>query len=340
MSSVITGILLLNLGTPSGPTPKAVRAYLKEFLSDPFVIDLPKALRWCLLYGFILPFRPKSSSHAYQKIWTSEGSPLLVYSKRFKDALSAELSENYKVALGMRYGAPSIANAVRELVSKRCQRIIVIPLFPQYSVAATGSALFAAQQELNRYSGDFAVKILPSFYQDPRYHHAFAATVKQELELFNPDYVLFSYHGLPVRQLTKAGCDPAACGRLASCLTQTAKIDVCYRAQCFATTRYLAQQLSLQESQYQTTFQSRLGRTAWIQPYTDAVLPNLVAEGVKRLFIICPSFVADCLETLEEIAIRLREQWLACGGEAFQVGPCLNANPYWVSAFAEMVMDQ
>ncbi len=334
----LTGILLLNLGTPSAPTTKAVRAYLREFLSDPFVLDLPWLLRMCLLYGVLLPFRPKSSSHAYQQIWTADGSPLLVHSKQFQVALQDTLGGDYRVELAMRYAEPNIADAVKRLYKKGCADIVVFPLFPQYSSAATGSALLAATKAFAKYGDFFTVKVCSSFYEDPHYHRAFVNVAQPFFTAFRPDFTLFSYHGLPERHLDKAGCDRARCDRVASCLDQQPDLSLCYRAQCFKSTELIATALNIDKSQYQTVFQSRLGQARWIHPYTDEVLPLLIAAGVKRLLVACPSFVADCLETLEEVGIRLRSQWLSLGGEAFEVVPCLNADPVWVAAFAEMVL--
>ncbi|OGT52728.1 MAG: ferrochelatase [Gammaproteobacteria bacterium RIFCSPHIGHO2_12_FULL_41_15] len=322
MSHKKIGILLLNLGTPSAPDPKAVRAYLKEFLSDPFVVDLPWLLRMILLYGVILPIRSKKSSHAYQQIWLEEGSPLLIYSKQFTAALNETLDEHFVAVLGMRYGKPNIAEAVNTLQKWGCQRVLVFPLFPQYSHAATGSVLKAALDALKKYFNEKDISIQRAFYNNSYYLQTVADRLKPTLMTFKPEMILFSYHGLPQRQLTQKD------------VTQ-----VCYRTQCVATTKSLAERLALTEKHYQTTFQSRLGCTEWIRPYTDEVMQHLAEKGVKRLMVVCPSFVADCLETLEEIGIRLRQQWLAAGGEAFYLAPSLNADPRWVAAFKQMIAE-
>lgn len=334
----LTGVLLLNLGTPSALTTRAVRSYLKEFFSDPFVMDLPWFLRMCVLYGVILPFRVKRSMQAYRQIWTEEGSPLLIHSQQFRSGLQDTLGGDYRVELAMRYGEPKIAEAVRRLYRKGCHEVLIFPLFPQYSSAATGSAVLAATKAFKKYGDFFTVKVCSSFYDDPQYHRAFVNVVKNFFVAFCPDFTLFSYHGLPERHMDKMGCDRGRCDRVASCLEQRPDLALCYRAQCFKTTQMVASALNIDKQCYQTVFQSRLGRVQWIRPYTEEILPDLIASGKKRLLVVCPSFVADCLETLEEVDIRLRAEWLRLGGEAFELVPGLNADPVWVAAFAEMVL--
>lgn len=333
-----TGVLLLNLGTPRAPDTKSVRAYLKEFLSDPFVLDMPWLLRMLLLYGVILPFRPKQSSHAYQQIWLPEGSPLLVYSQQFSVALGEALGDAYQVVLGMRYGHPTIKNAVEQLYDTGCRRVIVFPLFPQYARSATGSALKAAERAFEKYPNHFKLYFQRSFYHDVFYQEALNNVLRPQIKAFQPDYILLSYHGLPERQLTKVGCSTSNCNRVDSCLLQRIEAEDCYRAQCFVTTEAIATRLSLKHEEYQTVFQSRLGRAQWIRPYTDQAIHTLLARGVKRLMVVCPSFVADCLETLEEVGLRLREQWLSAGGDAFYLAPSLNTEPAWVQAVKTMVL--
>ncbi len=331
------GVLLINLGTPRAPTVRAVRAYLKEFLSDPLVIDVPWLVRQILLRAVILPFRPKQSAHAYQQIWTDEGSPLLVHSLQFKDALQTVLGDEYRVELGMRYGEPTIQAAVQKLYKKGCHKVLVFPMFPQYSSAASGSALLAAKSQLQAFGDFFQMKVCASFFDEPCYASSVAKMLTSVVAQERPDCVLFSYHGLPERQLSKAGCSTASCDRRASCLQQQPDLAHCYRAQCFKTTELVAASAGLTAAQVETSFQSRLGRTEWIHPYTDEMLPELRARGISRLVVISPSFVADCLETLEELGMRLRAQWLAMGGESFTLVPCLNAAPHWVNAFADLI---
>jgi len=331
------GVLLLNLGTPISPTKANVRRYLKEFLSDPRVLDIPWLLRKILLYTVILPFRSRKSSKAYRKIWSHTGSPLLYHSINFKNALAASLGENYHVALGMRYAEPNIQNATKELAAAQCKKIIILPLFPQYSSAASGSAIQAALNIFSDWQNIPELQVLPAFYFNPNYQKILANMLQEAKNAFAPEFILFSYHGLPERQLTKAGCHPQNCDRIAPCLQQQPNLNICYRAQCFATTEAIAKQIQLPTNLFATTFQSRLGRIQWIRPYTDLQLKNLIEQGIKRLLIVCPSFVVDCLETLEEIGIRAKEQWLQLGGEALQIVSCLNDHPDWVRAATKMI---
>jgi ferrochelatase len=333
-----TGVLLVNLGTPASPETRDVRRYLREFLSDPLVIDIPALPRWLILHCFILPFRPRKSAAAYRKIWTAEGSPLLIHGEHLRDGVARLLGEDYAVELAMRYGEPSIRGAVGRLASAGVARWVVLPLFPQYSAAATRSAVEEVAAELARAGNTAATQVLGAFYDDAGFLAAFGGVARRHLDAFRPDHVLFSYHGLPERQVQAADPTRAHCLASETCCDAVSDVNRdCYRAQCFATTRSLAQALGLASDEHSLSFQSRLGRTPWIQPYTDRVLPELAARGVKRLAVICPAFVADCLETLEEIAIRGREQWLELGGEALGLVPSLNAEPEWVEAVAAMV---
>jgi ferrochelatase len=331
----VTGVLLLNLGTPRSPRPGDVRRYLREFLRDPRVLDMPAPLRHLLLETVILPFRPRRAARAYQKIWTPEGSPLLVHGRALARALAAELGDGYAVELAMRYGEPGIREALQRLAARSPSRLLALPLFPQYSSAATGSAREQLAREHARIAGLPALETLGPFYNRVEFVAAWAELAQGRLASFRPDFVLFSYHGLPERQVQAT--DPT--GR--HCLADARCCDAiglpnrdCYRAQCFATTRALATALQLAEGSFATSFQSRLGRTPWIKPYTDLLLPELAARGHRRLAILCPAFVADCLETLEEIGIRAREQWRGLGGEELLLVPSLNAEPAWVRTLA------
>jgi len=333
-----TGALLLNLGTPDSPPTRDVRRYLREFLSDPRVIDIPALPRWLLLNLVILPFRPRRSAAAYAKIWTDAGSPLRVHGEALCREVARCRGGDYAVALGMRYGKPSIASALAALRERGVSRFIVLPLFPQYSTAATLSAVEAVRDAARAQSIADPLLFLPPFYDDPGFVSAFAAVIAPRLAEFRPDHVLFSYHGLPERQVRATDRSGAHCFADDGCCD--AIVDAnrdCYRAQCFATTRALAGALDLAPEAHSTSFQSRLGRTPWIRPYTDLVLPELAAGGVKRVAVVCPAFVADCLETLEEIGIRAQEQWRDCGGEALLLVPSLNATPAWVDAVVRMI---
>lgn len=276
-----------------------------------------------ILYGFILPFRPKQSAHAYQAIWTETGSPLMNHSQDLARAVQARLGAQYKVAIGMRYGVPSIKTALEEL--NQCKHITILPMYPQYSSAATGSSIERVLQTLAPNMIFPSLTIIRDFYHHPAFLHAQAEQIKPYIK--DHDYLLFSYHGLPENQLKKGGCNPVC---VTACRPLSATNQGCYRAQCLQTSALLAEKLGL--TTYSTSFQSRLGRTPWIKPYTDIVLAELASSGVKRLAIACPSFVADCLETIEEIGIRAREQWLLLGGEELTLIPCMNNNKSWVDA--------
>ncbi len=332
------GALLINLGTPDAATPREVRRYLREFLSDPRVIDLPPLPRRLLVEGVILPTRPRRTAAAYAKVWSEAGSPLLVHGEALRAALEQRLGAGWAVALGMRYGRPSIDAALRRLEERGVREVIALPLFPQYSSAATGSALAAlfaapAAARLRK------IRSLGPFFDDPGFVRAWRDIAAQPLEEFRADCVLFSYHGLPERQIRAADRSGRHC--LAStdcCVRPDAAHRHCYRAQCFATTAALAAALALDSARTSTSFQSRLGRTPWIRPWTDVVLPELAAAGVRRLAILCPSFAADCLETVEEIGIRAREQWSDLGGEELLRIDCPNAHPTWVEAVAQLML--
>lgn len=323
------GILLINLGTPDNCDPKSVRRYLTQFLNDPMVIDLPGIVRWFLVNCLVIPRRYKNAAAAYQKIWLRDninsslgsGSPLLVYSEAMKKALGIELGDRYQVELGMRYGNPSIQAALGKL--EGCDTLSVLPLFPQYASAATGSAIreFLSIISKTKQWRISQIRIQEYFYKHPgfiaAYAHIIQKYIQENLQNKKLDMLLFSYHGLPKRQLYKS--------------------TPCYQTQCFATSDALANALGLSQNQYRVSFQSRLGRTPWIEPYTDLILPEFIQQGIRNIAIVCPSFVADCLETLEEINIRAREQWQLLGGDKFVFIPCLNTELLWIKAMAEMV---
>lgn len=332
------GVLLIQLGTPKSTEVSDVRAYLREFLGDPRVLDIPAPARALLLNAVILPFRPRKSAHAYRQIWTEEGSPLTIHTEGLAREVAERLGERYRVAVGMRYQEPSLGGAVDRLVEQGCTRLVVLPLFPQYSSAATGSALEAAMTETGRRWNVPEISTVSWFYDDEGFLGALTETARSHLEGFGPDHVVFSYHGLPESQIRKGDPSGSWCLTEESCCSQIEAINsFCYRAQSFATTRAVAARLGLAEDSYSTTFQSRLAGQKWIEPYTDVLLPQLAESGVRRLAVLTPSFTADCLETLEEIGIRGRTQWEELGGEDFLLVPCLNASPAWADAVAELV---
>jgi ferrochelatase len=331
------GLLLVNLGTPDAPETGAVRRYLREFLGDPRVLDLHPVKRWLLLNGVILPTRPRKSAEAYRKIWTEKGSPLLVHSRELADEVARRLTGQLEVELAMRYGTPSIAQGVSALRARGVTSLTVFPLYPQYAASSTASSLDEVARVMREGWDLEPVRVVAPFYDDEGFLEAFNEVARPVLGAAAPDHVLFSFHGLPERQIRKS--DPSGGHCLASpscCDTVGPRNHRCYRAQCYATARALAGRLGLPGDGWTVTFQSRLGRTPWIKPYTDLVLPELAHKGVKKLAVLCPSFVADCLETLEEIALRAREDFLAAGGEALTLVPSLNAHPRWVQAVVDL----
>lgn len=331
------GILLVNLGTPEAPTPGAVRAYLAEFLSDPEVIDLPAVLRWLLLRTVILPFRPRRSAEAYRKIWTADGSPLLVHSRALA-ARIRELLPGVPVELGMRYGRPTLEGAVARLVERGVERLAVVPLFPQESSSTTGTAVQRVRAIARRYSA-LELCVAKPFFAHPAFLRAFEEVARPVLARGAPEHVLFSFHGLPERFLAKAS-PSAGCLERPDCCAAVGPLNGhCYRAQCFATARELASRLGLRQQDFSVSFQSRLGRARWIQPYTHERLRDLARGGAKRVAVVCPAFVADCLETLEEIALRGREEFLAEGGEALELVPSLNDHATWAAGVVELVQE-
>jgi protoporphyrin/coproporphyrin ferrochelatase len=336
-----TGVLLVNVGTPDSAKTPDVRRYLNEFLSDPRVIDIPAFARFLLLRFIILPFRSSKSSHAYKSIWLPEGSPLMVHSQNLGQSVSRILGDKYAVEVCMRYQNPSIDSAVRKLLAKGANKIVIFPLFPQYSSAATGTVFEKVGKIVNSMWNVPQLIYIPPFYDNPGFIESFSLIAKQKMEGFNPDFVLFSYHGLPERHIKKSDLSNGNyCFVNEKCCEEIcAKNSYCYRAQCYATTRSIVKRLELQDGSYTTSFQSRLGRSPWIKPYTDLVLPELAQKGFKKIAVICPAFVADCLETLEEIKIRAKDQWLSLGGEDLILVPSLNSDPYWSEVVAQTIWD-
>ena len=337
----VTGLLLCNLGTPDDPSPGSVRRYLREFLADPRVLDINPVGRWALLNLIILPLRPRKSAAAYRQIWTDRGSPLLTNSEDLTAAVRARLGHDWVVELGMRYQRPSIASALDKLRASGADRIVVFPLYPQYSASSTGSSVEEVFRVAARPWVTPTLSFIEPFYDDPGFIEALAERGRPILQAERPDHVLFSFHGLPERHMHKS--DPTGSHCLASqscCDRMVAANRHCYRAQCFATARALGACLGLPEGSSSVSFQSRLGRTPWIRPYTDIVLTELAAKGKKRIVVFCPAFVADCLETLEEIGIRAKRDFVAAGGEGLTLVPSLNASPAWVDAVVELVRRQ
>ncbi len=315
------GVLITNLGTPDAPTARALRRYLAEFLSDRRVVDLPRAVWWPILHGIILRTRPARSAALYEKIWTEQGAPLRVISERQAMQLQERLKINHpgrvRVALGMRYGNPSLGAALRELRAAGAERLIVLPLYPQYSCSTTASTFDALAGELAQPRDLPAIRFIRDYHDHPGYLEALAASIKDAWEDSEPaERLLFSFHGTPLRYREEG--DP-------------------YYRQSLATAEQVASRLSLPAERWQVVFQSRFGRESWLQPYADETLKALPGEGVRSVDVICPGFAADCLETLEEIAIANRELFLRAGGESYRYIPALNDRTDHIEALAEII---
>jgi len=337
----MTGLLLCNLGTPDHPCPSSVRRFLRQFLSDPRVLDINPVGRWALLNLIILPLRARKSAAAYQKIWSERGSPLLWHGKDLVAAVRERLGPDWAVELGMRYQNPTIASALDKLRTAGADHVVVFPLYPQYAASTTGSTVAKLLRVAAQSWSPPSLRFVEAFYADPGFIDAFAVVGGPILKTEEPDHVLLSFHGLPERHLRKSDSTGRHCLTRADCCDRIGpENQACYRAQCFASARALADRLGLSEGSWSVSFQSRLGRMRWIQPYTDVVLSQLAAEGKKRVVVFCPAFVADCVETLEEIGIRASQQFVAAGGERLTLVPSLNATPAWVDAVVALAHRQ
>lgn len=318
----MVGILVTNLGTPDAPTPAALRRYLAEFLWDPRIVEIPRPVWWMILHGVILRTRPKRSAHAYQSIWTNEGSPLLVIARQQAAALQSVLAQQMgglvKVALGMRYGNPSIADALNELRQANVQRILVLPLYPQYAAATAASTFDAVAAAFKTWRWIPELRMITHYHNDPAYIKAIAASVREHwAQHGQAEKLLLSFHGIPKRCLL-AG-DP-------------------YYCECHVTARLVAEQLGLPQERWQVAFQSLFGREEWLKPYTNETLESWGKSGVKSVDIVCPGFSADCLETLEEMAMLNRGVFLKAGGERYSYIPALNDRPDHIQALAALVV--
>ncbi len=327
------GLLLVNLGTPDAPDVASVRRYLRAFLSDPRVIDLPSLPRKLLLELVILPRRPKQSAEAYRKIWTERGSPLLFHGEDLTTKARERLGDDVHVELAMRYRKPSVAAALQRFAEQGTRDVVVFALYPQYSDAANGSTLEHVRAQARRMPEAPRLHEVPAFFDHPAYVAAVAAVSRPVLDDFVPDHVLMSYHGLPERHLTRDDPTGGHCLARADCCDAIGDANRnCYRAHCHATTRALVRELGLVDGTWEVAFQPRLGRPPWIRPYMDERVRALATGGVRRLAVLAPSFVADCLETLEEIGIRAAEDFRALGGEELRLVQSLNAEDVWADA--------
>jgi len=337
------GVLLINLGTPDEPTPDAVGRFLREFLMDEFVLDIPAPLRWFLVNVVIVPRRQKQSARLYQKIHTEHGSPLLIHSRELAETVAARLSgrpDEFMVQLGMRYGNPSIGSALAKLFAENVERVIVLPLYPQYAESSFETAVLEAQRKAYELGSAQTLAFLSPFYDRPEFIDACAHRVADYLKTYQPDRLVFSFHGVPVRHIKKLDQSGRHCLIKADCCDAVGPANhLCYRAQCVFTARSIARQLGLKEDFYTWSFQSRFGRAEWIGPSTEGVFRELGNRGIKSVAVFCPSFVADCLETLEEIAIRGRETFVGSGGRELNLIPALNTYEPWVESVTRWIVE-
>jgi ferrochelatase len=328
------GILLVNLGSPDSPSVPDVRRYLNEFLMDGRVIDVVWPLRR-LIVGTILINRPKESAHAYEKVWTKEGSPLVVTSEHVRELLQKRTS--LPVELAMRYQNPSIESAVKKLAAKGATEVLLIPLFPHYAMSSYETAVVRVQEVAAKIAPQMKITVQPPYYDAPDFIAALVASAADYLKT-DFDHLLFSFHGIPERHIKKS--DTTGCHCLATpncCEIPSPAHATCYRAQCYRTAALFIEKAGVPAGKWSVSFQSRLGKDPWLKPYTDYELPRLANEGKKKMLVICPAFVSDCLETIEEIGMRGCEQFLAGSGKEYTRIPCLNEHPAWIDALENMV---
>jgi len=328
------GVLLVNLGSPDSTAVTDVRRYLREFLMDGRVIDVPWPVR-AFIVGVVLINRPGQSAEAYRKIWTPEGSPLVVTSRRVQAKLQERVA--VPVELAMRYRNPSIQEAVHKLAEEKVDELLLIPLFPHYAMSSYETAMVRVKKIAARLAPKMRIAVQPPYGDAPDYIAALTASAKNYLEA-GYDHILFSFHGVPVRHLRKTDPTSDHCLMTLNCCNVASPAHAtCYRAQCFKTVAAFVKQADVPAGKYSVSFQSRLGRDPWVMPYTDVVLAELPGRGIKKLLVICPAFVSDCLETLEEMGIRGRETFLSAGGTEFELIPCLNEHPLWLTALENMI---
>ena len=336
-----TAVLMINLGTPVAPNTTEVRNYLRELLSSDRVLDINPFLRWFLLNIFILPFRPKKTAKAYKKIWLEEGSPLMVYSEKLKKSLTEQFAaENISVELAMQCGEPTIKNALDRLRVNQYSRIIVLPMYPQYASSTFGGAIEDLYREIINDWNMPQLQIIPPFFSDPLFIEAWAKVGLPYLD-HKPDHVLFSFHGLPLRHLKKSDISGKWCKNNKECCQKlTNQNRYCYSAHCHETSKLLAEKLNLDSEKWSVSFQSRFGREEWVKPYTEPHLEELALRGVKRVVVFCPSFVSDCLETIEEIGIQAADYFQKCGGKELILVPSLNDHPEWIKSLSSIIRKQ
>lgn len=332
-----TGVLLVNLGTPDSPSVPDVRKYLREFLMDRRVIDIPFISRWMLVNLIIAPFRAPKSAKIYAKVWEDRGSPLMFHGEDLKRKLQKKLGDEFVVALGMRYQYPSISSALDQLLAENVGKIIVLPLFPQYASATTGSVIEQVMDDIKDKLLIPEIEFINQYPDDELMINAFAELGKKHMGTTEYDHIIFSFHGLPERQIRKSSIENHCQLNDSCCANSDVKNQFCYRAQCYLTSRKLAEQLLLNEDQYSVFFQSRLGRDPWIQPYAENEIIRLATAGKKKVLIFCPSFTADCLETTLEVGNEFKELFIENGGEEWQLVESLNSHNLWVESLEKMV---
>jgi len=324
------GILLVNLGSPNSTSVKDVRKYLDEFLMDGRVIDVPFITRCLLVKGIILNTRPKQSAEAYSKVWTKEGSPLIVISEKFTKKIKTKVDA--PVALAMRYGKPSIETGIAELAKQGVTDILIVPLYPQYAMATTETIVVLAKQIIRDKFPDITLTDLPPFYNNTDYIDVLSKSIEEELNKEDFDHLLFSYHGVPERHIKNSDVTGNHCKLNGECCNTSSEAHAyCYRHQCYQTTKNVVQKLGLKPGFYSTSFQSRLGKDPWLEPYTDETINDRAQNGIKKLAVVTPAFVADCLETIEEIGMEAKEEFEENTGEVFKTIPCLNDRDDWVT---------
>jgi protoporphyrin/coproporphyrin ferrochelatase len=332
------GIILMNLGSPDSTEVYQVRKYLNEFLTDKRVID-SWPVRNLLVKTVIVPTRAPKSAEAYQTIWTENGSPLIQFTKSLAEKLQVLIPE--PVTIAMRYGNPTMETAYEILMKKMpgLEEIVAIPLYPHYAMSSYETAVVHAKEIHRKKNYGFKLTFIPAFYRDPAYIHAMAENIRPFIEK-DFDHLLFSFHGVPERHILKSDPTHQHCLQSSDCCSvPSAAHATCYRHQCLTTMQLVAAELGLPKEKFSYSFQSRLGRTPWLKPYTDFRLQEMPGEGIKKLLLVCPAFVSDCLETLEEIEIRGRESFLESGGTEYEMIPCLNTHPLWVQALAGWLKD-
>ena len=332
------GVLLVNLGSPESPTAKDVKPYLDEFLMDKYVIDVPYLLRALLVRGIILRTRPEKSAAAYKKIWWDEGSPLVVISQRMQQKVQKLV--DIPVALSMRYGSMTIQKGLQELKDKGVTEVMLLPLYPQHAMASTTTIVVLAEELRQKHFPEMTFTNVPAFYNKSGFINALANSIKKHLEGFHYDHLLFSYHGIPKRHIRKTDVTKSHCAIDGSCCnTPSPAHEFCYRHQCYETTRQVVKLLGIPEGKYSQTFQSRLAGDKWLTPYTDVEINKMPEQGIKKLAVVTPAFVSDCLETLEEIAMEANHQFKEHGGEEFKAIPCLNDDDEWCGVVADWIED-